>query len=62
MKTHAGSGLPHGHQNKGTAPRPSPVHGGSGQAKGQVHDAAAPKPSQRSTSWHAMAAASQKRT
>jgi hypothetical protein len=41
VKLHAGSGIPHGHQNKGTAPKPSPFHGGSGAPKGVVH---APQP------------------
>ena len=36
-KIHAASGLPHGHQNKGTARKPSPYHGGSGAPKGVVH-------------------------
>jgi hypothetical protein len=39
MKRHAGSGLPHGHQNKGTAPKPSPTHAGSGRQKGILHEA-----------------------
>jgi hypothetical protein len=37
VKRHGGSGLPHGHQNKGTAPKPSPWHGGSGAPKGVTH-------------------------
>jgi len=60
QKIHGGSGIPHGHRNIGTAPKPSPTHGGSGSPKGQVHRASAP-PSQRSTSWHAVAAQSKKR-
>jgi hypothetical protein len=40
-KIHAGSGLSHGHLNKGTAPKPSPYHGGSGKSKGVTH---APSP------------------
>jgi hypothetical protein len=35
-KLHAGSGIPHGHLNRGTQPRPSPLHGGTTLAKGQV--------------------------
>jgi hypothetical protein len=61
MKKHAGSGKPQGVLNRGTTPQPSPLHGGTSLRKGTVHDAAAPKPSQRSTSWHAMAAARLKR-
>jgi hypothetical protein len=62
VKLHGGSpGKRQGVLNRGTAPKPSPWHGGTLHAKGRVHDASAPKPSQRSTSWHAMAAASQKR-
>jgi hypothetical protein len=33
-KIHGGSGVPQGHQSKGTHPRPSPTHGGSGLPKG----------------------------
>jgi hypothetical protein len=43
-KLHAGSGLPHGHQNKGVAPKASPTHVGSGARKGFVHHAGAAKP------------------
>jgi hypothetical protein len=42
-KLHAGSGIPHGHLNKGTAPKPSPYHGGSGAPKGRVHEGVAPR-------------------
>jgi hypothetical protein len=41
VKRHAGSGIPHGHRNFGTAPKPSPTHGGSGAPKGVTH---APRP------------------
>jgi hypothetical protein len=63
MKTHGGSGKPQGSLNRGAAPKPSgPYHGGTTTAlKGRVHHAAGPKPPQSSTSWHAMAAASQRR-
>jgi hypothetical protein len=44
--------------NRGTARKPSPVHGGSGAPKGIVHDASKP---QARVSWHALAAAAQKR-
>jgi hypothetical protein len=43
QKFHAGSGLPHGHQNKGTERKPSPFHGGSGRPKGVVHDGTPPR-------------------
>jgi hypothetical protein len=36
-KLHAGSGIPHGHLNKGTAPKPAPYHVGSGKPKGVTH-------------------------
>jgi hypothetical protein len=39
VKRHAGSGLPHGHLNRGTAPKPAPYHAGSGRPKGIVHEA-----------------------
>jgi hypothetical protein len=39
MKRHAGSGIPRGHLNRGTALKPSPTHGGSGAPKGRVHEA-----------------------
>jgi hypothetical protein len=54
-KLHAGSGLPHGHLHRGTRPQPSPQHGGTNLLKGQTRS---PQPPQ---SWHAMAAASQRR-
>jgi hypothetical protein len=41
-KLHAGSGIPHGHQNKGTAPKPSPIHHGSGKPLGVLHEAPSP--------------------
>jgi hypothetical protein len=57
-KFHAGTHRVQGRlTNKGTAPKPNPYHGGSGAPR-VVHDAAAPPPPR---SWHAMAAASQKR-
>jgi hypothetical protein len=40
-KLHAGSGIPHGHQNKGTERKPSPYHAGSGRPKGILHEAPA---------------------
>jgi hypothetical protein len=36
-KLHAGSGIPHGHLNRGTAPKPSPYHHGSGKPVGVTH-------------------------
>jgi hypothetical protein len=36
-KFHAGSGLPHGHLNKGTERKPSPIHHGSGKPLGVLH-------------------------
>jgi hypothetical protein len=39
MKRHAGSGIPHGHLNRGTERKPSPYHGGSGKPKGVVNAA-----------------------
>jgi hypothetical protein len=41
-KLHAGSGLPHGHLNKGTAPKPAQIHVGSGRPLGVVHGAPQP--------------------
>jgi hypothetical protein len=38
-KLHAGSGIPHGHLNRGTAPKPSPYHHGSGKPLGVVNAA-----------------------
>jgi hypothetical protein len=58
---HGGTDHIKGVLHRGTAAKPSPIHGGSGLPKGKVHDASKPAPSQRSTSWHAMAAASRKR-
>jgi hypothetical protein len=37
VKRHAGSGIPHGHLNRGTAPKPSPIHHGSGKPVGVTH-------------------------
>jgi hypothetical protein len=37
VKRHAGSGIPHGHLNRGTERKPSPYHGGSGKPKGVTH-------------------------
>jgi hypothetical protein len=37
VKRHAGSGVPHGHRNIGTAPKPSPIHHGSGKPVGVLH-------------------------
>jgi hypothetical protein len=37
VKRHAGSGIPHGHLNRGTERKPSPYHGGSGAPKGVTH-------------------------
>jgi hypothetical protein len=42
VKRHAGSGIPHGHRNIGTAPKPSPIHHGSGKPVGVVHAPPAP--------------------
>jgi hypothetical protein len=39
VKRHAGSGLPHGHLNRGTAPKPNPTHAGSGRPHGVTHTA-----------------------
>jgi hypothetical protein len=33
-KIHAGSGILHGHLNKGARPKPSPIHPGSGKPVG----------------------------
>jgi hypothetical protein len=41
-KLHVGSGLPHGHLNRGTEGKPSPYHGGSGKLKGITHASPAP--------------------
>jgi hypothetical protein len=37
VKKHAGSGIPQGHLNRGTAPKPSPIHHGSGKSTGVIH-------------------------
>jgi hypothetical protein len=37
QKLHSGSGIPHGHLNRGTDKKPSPYHGGSGKPKGVTH-------------------------
>ena len=36
---HAGSGIPYGHLNRGTAPKPALYHAGSGAPLGKVHAA-----------------------
>jgi hypothetical protein len=59
-KLHGGTHNVQGQLNR-TKPRPNKTHGGSGAPLGTVHKASAPRPPQSSTSWHAMAAASQKR-
>ena len=41
-KLHAGSGIPHGHLNRGTAPKPSPYHHGSGKPLGRLHSPPSP--------------------
>jgi hypothetical protein len=41
-KLHAGSGIPHGHLNKGTEPKPAQIHVGSGRPLGVVHGAPQP--------------------
>jgi hypothetical protein len=58
-KLHAGSGIPHGHLNRGTAPKPPKIHVGSGRPLGATHKGTA-APSRRTTSWHTQAARSQK--
>jgi hypothetical protein len=38
-KLHAGSGIPHGHLNRGTERKPNPFHAGSGRPHGRIHEA-----------------------
>jgi hypothetical protein len=43
VKLHAGTGIPHGHQNKGTAPKPAKIHAGMARPLGVLRGPPQPR-------------------